>query len=241
MYARLSAAIPAEQITVVHAHLGKIEWEGVEDHIRENIRHPLNVVRAGKTFFEMVRHRARTRPDVPSFPSSATRQCTSDLKRGPIYKFIRRDMNSRGLTLGVNCMGLRAEESPRRSRLETWAVNGTLTTTKRTVWNWLPIQRLKTPEVFEAIRKAGQKPFWAYAAGNKRLSCVFCILGCPSDLANGRKHRPELYDEYVRLQKETGWTMFSDQSLEQRIAEADDTNAAAGQERLPFGGPPCWD
>ena len=83
MYARVRRVIPHERIVVVHAHLGKIEWEGDERHIRQTIEHPLNVVRARKTFFEMVRHRAKTRPEVPSFPSSGSGQCTSDLKRGP--------------------------------------------------------------------------------------------------------------------------------------------------------------
>ena len=71
MYAYLSVEIPHNQIVVVHSDLGEVEWEGVKDHIEATISHPLNVVRAKKTFFDMVRHRAATRPDVPSFPSSS--------------------------------------------------------------------------------------------------------------------------------------------------------------------------
>ena len=84
MYAELFSMVPEDQIVVVHADLGAIEWEGVQDHIRANIRHELNVVQSHKSFFDMVRRRAATRPDVPSWPSSANRQCTSDLKRDPI-------------------------------------------------------------------------------------------------------------------------------------------------------------
>ena len=230
-YAHVVRRIPNEQVVVVHAHLGKIEWEGVERHIRDTIEHPLHVVQARKTFFEMVRHRARTRPDVPSFPSSASRQCTSDLKRGPIYKFIRADMKRRCAALGVNVMGLRAEESAHRGRLDALSLNAALTTQSRTVHNWLPVHRLTKDEVFREIRKAGQQPFWAYAAGNERLSCVFCILGCASDLANGRRHRPELYEEYRALERETGWTMFAGQSLAER--------ADGEQERPGDGGRAC--
>ena len=139
MYARIRRRVPHERIVVVHADLGEIEWHGVQDHIRTTIAHELNVVRAKKTFFDMVRHRAATRPDVPSFPDAGRRQCTSDLKRGPIQKFIRRDMNARGATLGVNCMGLRAEESASRRRLPAWSVNKALSTNTRTVYDWLPI------------------------------------------------------------------------------------------------------
>ena len=231
MYARVTRQVPTDQIVVVHADLGKVEWHGVQDHIRKTIRHPLNVVRARKTFFDMVRHRARRRPEVPSFPSSGSRQCTSDLKRGPIYKFIRNDMRARGARLGVNCMGLRAEESSHREKLPALTPNPALTTLSREVHNWLPVHRLTTAEVFEEIRRAGQEPFWAYRAGNTRLSCVFCILACSGDLANGRRHRPELYEEYRRLERETGWTMFAGQSLEER-SEGRETAAAGGH-----GGP----
>ena len=219
MYARIRRRVPHDRIVVVHADLGEIEWHGVQDHIRATITHELNVVRAKKTFFDMVRHRAATRPDVPSFPDAGRRQCTSDLKRGPIQKFIRRDMNARGATLGINCMGLRAEESASRRRLPAWSRNKALCTNTRTVFDWLPIHQLTTEQVFGEIHKAGQQPFRAYAAGNRRLSCVFCIFGCPGDIANGRRERPELYRQYRNLERETGWTLFPGQSLAQRAAE----------------------
>ena len=159
MYAKLAAAVPAEQLVVVHAHLGEIEWRGVEDHIRATIRHRLNVVRARKTFFEMVRERARSRPEVPSFPSAAARQCTSDLKRGPIYKFIRGDMKARGAAVGINCMGLRAEESTARKKMPPWNLNKALSNRRRTVYKWLPIHEMTEHEVFGHIRAIGQEPF----------------------------------------------------------------------------------
>ena len=239
MYARVRQVVPERQIVVVHADLGKIEWKGVQDHIRENIRHRLNVVQARKSFFDMVRHRAATRPDVPSFPSSGSRQCTSDLKRSPIYKFIRQHMKSVRASVGVNAMGLRAEESGHRKQLPVLTRNPALSIRARTVYNWLPIHKLTRAEVFDEIRRAGQRPFWAYAAGNERLSCVFCILGCASDLANGRRHRPELYKEYLALERETGWTMFASQSLKDR---AEGTKAPKRQRRqsIDDGMGSCW-
>lgn len=233
MYARIRRRVPHDRIVVVHADLGEIEWEGVQDHIRATIAHELHVVRAEKTFFDMVRHRAATRPDVPSFPDGGRRQCTSDLKRGPIYKFIRRDMNARRALVGVNCMGLRAEESAGRRRRPPWSLNKTLSTTRRAVYDWLPIHTLTTEQVFGRIRAAGQEPFRAYAAGNRRLSCVFCILGCAGDLANGRRQRPELYRRYLELERETGWTMFPGQSLAQRAAEGEAHHRRQPREDTP--------
>lgn len=217
MYAEIFSVVPRDQVVVVHADLGEVEWTGVQDHIKANIRHDLNVVRAAKTFFDMVRRRAETRPGVPSWPSSATRQCTSDLKRDPIHKFIRQDMKARGVTIAVNCTGLRAAESSARAKKETWKLNARLSKAGRQVFEWLPIHHYSDAEVFAAIAAAGQKPFHAYASGNKRLSCVFCIMGCENDLRNGARARPDLYKKMLDLEIETGWTMFNGKSLRERV------------------------
>lgn len=237
MYTLLRDRVPHDQLVVVHADLGEIEWHGVQDHIKATVDHPLNVVSSHKSFFDMVRHRARTRPDVPPWPSSATRQCTSDLKRNPIQKFIRADMKRRGATIALNCMGLRAEESPARSKKRPLTVNKTLTLQERTlksgkiipariVYDYLPIHHLSTRQVFDVIREMGQTPFWAYRR-NKRLSCVFCIMGCDNDIAHGAEQRPELAAEYIALEDETGWTMFNGASLAERIERGKQRQEAA--------------
>ena len=217
MYLYLSARVPQDQIVVVHASLGAIEWDGVVSHIKATITQKLNVVSAGKSLFDMVRRRAQTRPDVPSWPSSAHRQCTSDLKRNPIYKFIRQDMRARGATLGVNCTGIRAAESSARAKKVPWRLNKTLSKAGRTVYEYMPIFDLSTDDVFGLIRQAGQTPFWAYQAGNTRLSCVFCIMGSDNDLKNGAAHNPDLYHQYLALEQQTGWTMFNGVSLKDRV------------------------
>jgi len=203
MYALLLNVVPTEQLVVIHADLGEVEWVGVQDHIRKYTEHPVNVVRANKTFLEMVEKRGK-------WPSAAYRQCTSDLKRGPIFKFIRNDLKQRGASIAVNCMGLRAQESNARAKKEPFSynrlesVNGRVI---RKVYNWLPIFHFTTEEVFQTIYNAGQEPFWAYER-NERLSCVFCIMGCVNDLRHGAEQRPELYRKYVELERRIGHTMF---------------------------------
>jgi len=213
MYSYLVDIIPSDQLVVLHADLGSVEWSGVQDHIRENIYHDLNVVRAGKTFLGMVRMRYQNRPEVPSWPSAQYRQCTSDLKYGPLMKFIRNDLKDRGLKLAVNCTGIRAEESNARSKKVPFQVNKkmTLKSGARTCYDWMPIFDWSTDQVFDEIYRAGQKPFWAYGKRgelNERLSCVFCIMGSKNDLLHGAKQRPELLQEYMDVEKETGYTMF---------------------------------
>lgn len=217
MYALITKIVPHEQIVVVHSDLGEIEWEGIQDHINNTINHELNVVRANKTFFEMVLHRAKTRPDVPSWPSSSTRQCTSDLKRNPIYKFIRNDMKEKNQLIALNCTGLRSEESSSRSKKKPLVINKTLSKAGREVYDYLPIQELSTEQVFQVIKEAQQKPFWAYKR-NKRLSCVFCIMGCENDLKHGAEQRPKLLEKYIKIEQETGYTMFHNSSLAEKVA-----------------------
>ncbi|HFK7188723.1 TPA: phosphoadenosine phosphosulfate reductase family protein [Serratia odorifera] len=200
MYALMCQHIPGPQIVVVHASLGDVEWPGVIEHIKTTITHELNVVQAGKTFLGMVERRGM-------WPSAQHRQCTSDLKRGPIEKFIRQDMTRRGGGIAVNCMGLRAAESAARSRRAPFKAKPGQTAKGRKVWEWLPIFDLSTADVFQMIADAGQKPFWAYQQ-NERLSCVFCIMGSRNDLRHGAEQNPELYRRYVELERRIGHTMF---------------------------------
>lgn len=234
MYSILFDLVPTDQIVVVHADLGEVEWTGVIDHIDANTAHEINVVRAiwkdgsTKDLLSMVERRHEARPDSPPWPSSAMRFCTSDLKRDPIHKFIRRDLAARGKLLAVNCTGIRAEESSARAHKNPFALNSRLSKAGREVYEWLPIFNYTEAEVFEAIAQAGQAPFWAYRS-NRRLSCVFCIMGCGGDLAHGARERPELLERYIELEERTGWTMFHGESLAERIArnEADLFGSAA--------------
>jgi DNA sulfur modification protein DndC len=205
MTAVLRKQIPADQLVVVHAHLGEAEWPGVIEHIRSTIGDlPLIVCRnENKTFLEMVEHRGM-------FPSPQQRQCTSDLKRGPIEREIRRYLKAtpRFGSLVVNCMGLRAEESSNRAKQIDFRFNKGNSLAGREWYDWLPIHRLSLDEVWEEIRKAGQEPHPAYALGMSRLSCVFCIMSSDSDLSIAAKHNPELFAKYSDVERRIGRTMM---------------------------------
>lgn len=225
MLIRLLEIIPARQLVVVHASLGEVEWEGAQDLAERQAAAagvPFIVARAVKTFFEMVEHRFKVRPgpNSPCWPSAANRQCTSDLKRGPIEREARRYARAHGFTQVVSCMGIRAAESSSRSKLAPFKRNERNTITGRAWFEWLPIFGLTTAEVFATIYRAGQQPHWAYAAGNERLSCLFCIMGSARDLANGARHRPELLARYVEIEQRTGYTMhMSRKPLMQLVQE----------------------
>ena len=210
MLIKLHGLIPANQLLVVHASLGEMEWPGALDLAQkqaEDAELPFIVAIARKTLLEMVARRFENRPEVPSWPSASTRQCTSDLKRGPIQREVRRYAKANGFKLVVNCLGLRAQESPGRAKRQAFRKNETDSNSVLTWYEWLPVHELKADEVFSTIREAGQKPHYAYELGNERLSCVFCIMASRNDLKNGATHHPELLEQYAEMETRTGYTM----------------------------------
>jgi 3'-phosphoadenosine 5'-phosphosulfate sulfotransferase (PAPS reductase)/FAD synthetase len=212
MMIRLLAQIPREQLLVVHASLGDVEWHGALELAERQAADagvPFLVARAGKSFLEMVEHRFKVRPgpNSPCWPSASNRQCTSDLKRDPIAREVRRYAKAHGYTTIISCLGIRAQESAGRAKQQAFRRNERGCAAGRTWFEWLPIHQLKTTEVFATIAAAGQEPHPAYAAGNERLSCVFCIMGSARDLANGARHRPDLLAKYVEIEQRTGYTM----------------------------------
>lgn len=221
---RLLEIVPRDQILVVHASLGEAEWPGALDHAREQAEHAslsFIVARAEKTFFEMVERRFKVRPGPNSscWPSASNRQCTSDLKRGPIEREVRRYTKARGITTIVSCMGMRAEESPGRAKLPVFERYARQSVAGRDWYHWLPIHDLSREDVFRIIADAGQQPHYAYALGNERLSCVFCIMGSRNDLANGARHNPALFQKYVEIERRTGYTMHQSRKPLAELAE----------------------
>jgi 3'-phosphoadenosine 5'-phosphosulfate sulfotransferase (PAPS reductase)/FAD synthetase len=182
----------------VHAELPGVDWEGIPAHIEATCGGlPVHYCRATKTFFDMVESRGM-------FPSPKYRQCTSDLKRGPIERTIR----GLGLSLVVNCMGLRAEESSARAKCETFKRSDRNSVAGREWFDWLPIHDWSEARVFGEIASSGQVPHWAYAAGMSRLSCCFCIMASKRDLRTAAKLRPELFAKYVATERALDQTMM---------------------------------
>jgi DNA sulfur modification protein DndC len=193
--------IPDAQLVIVHAELPEVDWEGIPQHIEANsFGLPIHTCKAVKTFFEMVEHRQ-------AFPSPTLRQCTSDLKRGPIEKLVRQIAGPGSLI--VNCMGLRAAESTSRAKATVFKLGrDKLQGNGRTWYEWLPIHGMSTDEVFETIAAAGQEPHWAYKAGMTRLSCCFCVMSSRGDLHTAATLKPELARRYAETERRIGQTML---------------------------------
>lgn len=205
MYLYLKDKIPSNQLIIVHADLNEVEWSGTFEHIIEttDINDKIFKVKSTESFITMVQKRGM-------FPSSMTRQCTSDLKSKPIFDFVYKYANKHGFNTIVNCMGLRAEESSKRANKVSFELDTKRTLKKggRTVYTWLPIHHWSTRDVFSFIKVNNQLPHWAYLKGMSRLSCCFCIMANRQDLKVSAEHNPELLDTIANLESEIGHTMF---------------------------------
>lgn len=205
---------PRDRIIVIHADLGDVEWAGCWEHVQATAGDlPCYKVAAEKTLLGMVEKRGETlaregKTDVSPWPSPKFRQCTSDLKRGPLEKLIRRLCREKGITTVVNCMGLRAQESPGRRKQKPLRWNKGNSKAGRDWYDFLPIHSFTVDQVFETIRAAGQEPHWAYAKGMSRLSCCFCIMASQADLKTAARLNPELLARYVRLERKLGHSML---------------------------------
>lgn len=217
MYLHVRELVPAEQIAIVHADLGAVEWAGAIEHIRATTRgERLEVCRSRRTLLQMIEERGM-------FPSPQQRQCTSDLKRGPIERTVRGLVAERkargelGWNIVVNCMGMRAQESSSRSKLTTLKRNDGNSKAGREWFDWLPIHAWTEREVFARIAAADQQPHPVYALGMTRFSCCFCIMASEADLKTaarlaveqpGLLNDPHLYAKYVALERSTGQVML---------------------------------
>lgn len=217
MFHLIHQHVPAAQIVVVHAVLPDVEWDGVEEHVRSTtLGLPVHTCRSRRTLLQMIEERGM-------FPSPSQRQCTSDLKRGPIERTIR----GLGVKLIVNCMGMRAQESSSRSKLCTFKHSERNSKAGREWYDWLPIHDWLIEEVFAMIKLVGQLPHWAYAAGMTRLSCCFCIMASRADLTTAAKLNPTLYRKYVDLEKSTGQVMLMPSKSKGRLTLEQITGIAA--------------
>ena len=202
----LSRIVPREQLLIVHAPLGDVEWQDTLLHIENTMPSGVPLILAsvasGKTLLQRVEERGR-------WPSHSARWCTSDFKVGPIERELRRYLKAHPHFQGriVSAVGLRRDESGARARRIPWKRSERNSRAGRQWFDWLPIFGLTTADVFRVIREAGQSPHWAYAAGMTRLSCSLCILASRADLRRAAELRPSLYREYVELERRIGHTL----------------------------------
>lgn len=196
---------PRGRIVVSHQELISVEWPGVLELVHEQAAHyGLRV--------EVSRYRTKDGEEISlveqarrrkMWPSSTTRYCTSDSKRGPGNRVLVALSEEReGGILQV--FGFRAQESPARGKKKVLAFNERASAGFRPVWDWLPIHAMTEEEVWADIRESGVRYHPAYDLGMPRLSCCFCIYASRDALMLAGIHNPKLLDDYCAVEEETG-------------------------------------
>jgi 3'-phosphoadenosine 5'-phosphosulfate sulfotransferase (PAPS reductase)/FAD synthetase len=222
--------VPLERIVAVHCDLAEEEWPGCRELAGEHARHyglRFEVVKRarGGILAHVEQRRASLLRDgkggVPPWPSNGSRWCTSEHKTGQVRKLFTRLARETRERLGdrkhqtriLNCMGMRAGESCRRSKLVPFEFDEDGSNGLRHVDTWLPIHAWSADMVWSRIRHAGTRHHPAYDKGMPRLSCVFCIYSPRNALLLAGQHNRELLDRYVEVEDRVGFTFQAKLSL----------------------------
>lgn len=216
------AGIGRDRLVVVHADLGRVEWPGTRDiAARQAAAYGLRfeVVRRDKgDLLQQVEQRRM-------WPSSTARYCSSDQKTSQVTKLMTRIVREHREACGpapvriLNCLGIRAEESPARAKKAPFhrdsASNG-----RRHVDRWLPIFDWSAAHVWHP----------AYDVGMPRLSCVFCVLAGRHELVLAARLNPALAADYAATEARIGHRFRADLSMAQITAAAAADPASQGQD-----------
>ncbi|MFF9901325.1 phosphoadenosine phosphosulfate reductase family protein [Streptomyces longispororuber] len=249
-----------DKVVVVHADLGRVEWKGTRELAELQARlagvRRFEVVQAtGADLLERVEIRygklkAKAEEEAvergedpatvkvaPAWPSSSARWCTPDVKRGPIrtlYTRLTAELAHLGRPVRIlECIGQRAAESSQRAKLAGVEVNRGASNGKRHIVTWRPIHAWSDRKVWREIARSRLPYHPAYDWGNRRLSCVFCVLGCNSDLVNGARRVPELAAAYARMEVAVGADFKKGLSMREIIRRAQALEEAEGPAARP--------
>lgn len=211
--------VSRSRIVVVHCDLGRVEWEGTAELAREQAEHyGLRFEIVAREIGDLLtqveqRHEANVAKgkDHSPWPSSKSRWCTSDQKTAQVLKLItslteeaQRSLGSGRQVRILNCLGIRAEESPARAKKTPFGVEKKATNGKRHTDRWLPIFTWTEEQVWDRIWASGVRWHDAYDKGMSRLSCCFCVLAAKADLIIAAKHNPTLAQEYIAVEAKVG-------------------------------------
>ena len=218
--------VPMHKIVVVHADLGRVEWEGTKELAEKQARDygfRFEVVANKRDFLERIEARGM-------WPSPGQRYCTGEFKRNPIktlYTALAAETRSKldggngnRSTYRVRILsitGIRAQESDARAEKSSFVIDSETTeserNSRRQVDEWMPIFAWKLDDVWSTIKDNKLPYHRAYDLGMPRLSCVFCIMAGPTSLTIAGYHNRALLDTYVETEKRMNHSFKSGFSL----------------------------
>lgn len=159
--------------------------------------------------------------------TSEVQRSTASLKRDRANVLLTEIVAALGLdrqALVLNCMGLRAAESPARSKKLPLSIDTRTSNNKRLVLTWHPILELSETAVWQTIADETLEYHPAYDALMPRLSCVFCVLAGYDVLVRAVRLcwalELPLPEQYTDLEARIGHRFKDQYSLADVVAEA---------------------
>lgn len=211
------------KVVVVHADLQGADWPGVPELAeRQALRYGLRfvTVRSPKTFLSMVEDRGM-------FPDAQNRLCTATLKRDEAAKLFTEIARALGLSeqaVILNCLGIRAAESPARRRKRHLAVDKRASTQRRLVLTWHAVFDLTEADIWARIASRTLEYHPVYDTTIPRLSCTYCILAPFEVLVEATRlcwlWKLETPAAYVDVEQRIGHRFTHRFSLADVVAEA---------------------
>lgn len=153
------------------------------------------------------------------------RWCSAYLKIDVAARVLNNDPRFKGATV-LYVTGERGEESSARAKYNESEPHRCHSGVK-TVDAWRPVLRWTEAEVWDAMRRHGMRPHPAYYLGFNRVSCRTCIFGLDDQWRTVHELAPDLLQEFVDLEKQSGLTIHRTKSIPERVA--------AGKSTIPPG------
>ncbi|QKV90384.1 phosphoadenosine phosphosulfate reductase [Streptomyces sp. NA02950] len=174
--------------------------------------------------------------------------CTGDWKTKRIFAawtpLVRQMRPGLGRPVRIlNVLGLRAEESPQRSKRPPY--RNILRNGNRHVDEWLPIRDWSIQDVRRLCDASGIPHHWTYDSvpgagdwgGSSRCSCSLCIMGSLNDLILAARRRPRLTALYAEVERVRGHHFRRDLSIAALVELAKRPGGPAPGVVLPDDGP----
>jgi 3'-phosphoadenosine 5'-phosphosulfate sulfotransferase (PAPS reductase)/FAD synthetase len=150
---------------------------------------PIETVRGPYTFLELAKKKR-------VFPSTKSRFCTTELKVKPMAEYVH-GLQDSGEEVVV-ALGIRADESPSRSRMREWEPTSEAYDSPL----WRPILRWTSEDVFECHRRHDMPPNPLYLRGQGRVGCWPCIMATKENLRAAFSDDPDLLGRLQEYEQE---------------------------------------
>ena len=175
-----------------HPELYRYIDEVVEPLLGENF-HRLRSKRFPGGMIDMIRKKK-------TFPTRISRFCTSELKIEPVKAFLK-ELRDKGHD-PINAVGIRAQESYRRSMMDEWDEQGPMK-----VDTWRPLISWVIEEVIEIHHRHSVLPVSLYYKKEnpvKRVGCWPCIMSSKAEIVGFAADDPDKVRAIAELEDEVG-------------------------------------